>query len=83
MQLSHENLYNPWDGNSLGITSFKCKREERRFVDLRIILILDCGNEFLKQVLNFHFKFDSIVPRYGNITKRSFLGTSGITFLET
>ena len=34
--------------NSLGITSLKRKRKERRFVDLRIILMLRCGNEFLK-----------------------------------
>ena len=35
------------------LTILKWKRGERRFVDLRIILILHCGNEFLKEVLNF------------------------------
>ena len=54
----------------------------RRLVDLRIILILHCGNEFLKQVLNFCFKLDAIVPRYGSIIKRYFLGTVGITFFR-
>ena len=39
----------------------------RRLVNLRIILILYCGNEFFKQVLNFCFKLDTIVPRYGSI----------------
>ena len=37
------------------------KSEERRFVDLIIILMLHCGNEFLKQVLSFGFKLDAIV----------------------
>ena len=39
----------------------------RRLVNLRIILILYCGNEFFKQVVNFCFKLDTIVPRYGSI----------------
>ena len=69
--------------NSLVITSLKQKREERRFADLRIILMLHCGNEFLMQVLNFHFKLDDIIPRYGSIIKSSFLGTVGITFFGT
>ena len=68
---------------TLGITSLKQKREERWFVDLRIILILHCGNEFLKQVLNFRFKLDDNVPRYGSTIKSSFLGTVGITFFGT
>ena len=72
-----------WDCNSLAITSLKQKREERRFVDLRIILTLHCGNEFLKQVLNFPFKLDGIVPRYGSTIKSSFLETVGITFFGT
>ena len=63
--------------------SLKRKREERRFVDLRIILILHCGNDFLKQVLNFRFKLDDNVPRYGSTIKSSFLGTVGITFFGT
>ena len=83
MQLPHENLYSKWDCNSLEITSLKRKREERRFVDLRIVLILQCGNEFLKQVLNFHFKLDDNVPRYGSTTKSSFLGTVETTFFRT
>ena len=62
--------------------SLKRKREERRFVDLRIILILHCGNEFLKQVLNFCFKLDDIISRYRRTIKSFFLGTVGITFLE-
>ena len=83
MQLPHENLYTKWDCNSLGITSLKRKREERQFVDLRIILILHCGNEFLMQVLNFRFKLDDNVPSYGSTIKSFFLGTVGITFFET
>ena len=82
MQLPHENLYTKWDCNSLGITSLKRKREERRFVDLRIILMLDCGNQFLKQVLNFCCKLDDNVPRYGSTINNSFLGAVGITFSE-
>ena len=35
-----------YETNSLGVTSLKWKREERGFVDLKIILILHCGNEF-------------------------------------
>ena len=49
----------------------------------RIILILHCGNEFLKQVLNFSFKLDDNVPRYGSIIKSFFLGTVEITFFRT
>ena len=66
----------------LEITFLKRKREERRFVDLRIILILRCGNEFLKQFLNFRFKLDDNVPWYGSTIKSSFLGTLGITLLK-
>ena len=47
---------------------------------LRIILMLDCGNEFLKQVLNFRFKLHDNVPRYGSTIKSSFLVAFGITF---
>ena len=83
MQLPHKKLYTKWDCNSLGITSLKGKREERQFVDLRIILILHCGNEFFKQVLHFCFKSDDNVPRYGSSIKSSFLGTVGITFSRT
>ena len=83
MQLQHGNLYTNWDCNSLGITYLKRKREERRFVDLRIILLLDCGNEFLKQVLNVSFKLDDNVPRYESTIKSSFLGSVGITFFGT
>ena len=66
MQLPHKNLYTKSECNSLGITSLKRNREDRQFVDLRIILILHCGNECLKQVLNFYFKLDDNVPRYDN-----------------
>ena len=45
--------------------------------------MLHCGNEFLKQVLNFCFKFDDNVPRYVSTIKSSFLGTVGITFFRT
>ena len=83
LQLPHEKLYTKRDCNSLGITSLKQKREERRFVDLRIFLILHCGNEFFNQVLNFCFKLDDNVPRYGSTIKSSFLGTVGITFFGT
>ena len=72
-----------WDCNSYGITSLKRKRKERWFVDLRIILILHCSNEFLKQVLNFHFKSDDGIPRYGSTINSSFLGKVGITFFGT
>ena len=64
------------------ITSLQWKREERPFVDLRIILMLHCGNEILKQILNFFFKLDDIVPRYGSTIKSSYLGTVGITFFR-
>ena len=47
-------------------------------MDLRIILKLHCGNEFLKQVLNFRFTLDDKVPRYVSTIKSSFLGTVGI-----
>ena len=60
--------------------SLKRKREERRFVDLRIILKLHCGKEFFKQVLNFRFKSNDNVPRHESTIKSSFLGTVGITF---
>ena len=76
-------LYTKWDCNSLGTTSLKRKKEERRFVDLRIILILNHGNKFLKQLLNFCFKLDDKVPRYGSSIKSFFLGTAGITFFGT
>ena len=45
--------------------------------------MLHCGNEFLKQVPDFCFKLNDIVPRYGSTIKSSFLGTVGITFLGT
>ena len=45
--------------------------------------MLTCSNEFLKQVLNFCFKFDDNVPRYGSTIKSSFLGIVGITFFGT
>ena len=45
--------------------------------------MLHCGNEFLKQVLNFCFEFDDFVPRYGSTIKSSVLGTVGITFFGT
>ena len=45
--------------------------------------MLHCGNEFLKQVLNFYFKLDDIVPRYGNTIKNSFLEKTGMTFFGT
>ena len=83
MQLPHENLYIKRDCISLRTTSLKWKREEKRFVDFRIILILHCGKEFLKQVLVFCFKLDDNVPRYGSIIKCFFLGTAGITFFGT
>ena len=31
--------------------------------------MLHSGNEFVKQVLNFRFKLDEIVPRYGSTIK--------------
>ena len=65
------------------LTILKWKRGERRFVDLRIILILHCGNEFLKKVLILRFKLDDNILRYGSAIKRSFLGTVGITFFRT
>ena len=45
--------------------------------------MLYCGNEFLKQNLNFRFKLDDIVSRYASTIKSSFLGTVGSTFFET
>ena len=69
------------DCKSLGITSLKRKREERRFVDLRIILIFRCGDQFFKQLpaLNWMTSF----PKYGSTIKNSLLGTIGITFFVT
>ena len=52
-----------WGCNSLGITPLKRKREERWFVNLRIILILHCENEFLKKVLSFWLEMDDMFPR--------------------
>ena len=72
------NLYTMWNCSSLRMTSLKRKREERRFVDIRIILLLHCGGEFLKQVLNFCFKVDGNVPRYGSTIKWFFSGTSSL-----
>ena len=45
--------------------------------------MLHCGNEFLKQVLNFCFKLDDNIPRDGSTINSSFLGTAGITFFGT
>ena len=45
--------------------------------------MLHFGNKFLKQVLNFRFKLDDNVPRYGSTIKSSFLGTVRITFFGT
>ena len=45
--------------------------------------MLHCGNRFLKQVLNFCFKLDDNVPRYGGTIKSYFSGTVGITFFGT
>lgn len=53
------------------------------FVELGIALILPWGDEFSKHVLNFCFKLDEIVPGYGSIVKKSFLGTAGITLPGT
>ena len=78
----HENIYSKGDCKSLRIIFLKWKREERRFVELKIILILHCGNKVLKQVLNSCFKLDEKVARYGSSIKRSFLETVGITFLR-
>ena len=44
--------------------------------------MLHCGIEFLKQVLNFIFKLDDSVFRYGGTIESSFLGTVGITFFR-
>ena len=61
--------------------SLKQKRGERRFVDLRIISILHCCHDLLREVLNFHFKLNDTVPKYRSIMMKStFLGTVGITF---
>ena len=68
-----------WDCVFLGIASLKQKREERWFDDLRIFLMLLCGNESLKQVPNFCFKFDDIIPRYGSTIRSSFLGAVEIS----
>ena len=46
LQLSQEIVYTMYNFHSLGITSSKRKKEERRFVDLRIVLILHCSNEY-------------------------------------
>ena len=72
-----------WGCNCFGRTSLKWKKEERRYVDFRIILVFHCGNEYLKQVFIFCFKLDDIVPRMENTTKSSFLETVGITFFGT
>ena len=48
LQLPRENLYIMRDCNSLEKTSLKRKREERRFVDIRIVLMLHCGSELLQ-----------------------------------
>ena len=45
--------------------------------------MLHFGNEFWKQVLNFRFKLDYIVPRYGSTTKSSFCGAAAVTFFGT
>ena len=45
--------------------------------------MLHCGNTFLKQILNFRFKLNDIVPRYEGTLKSPFLGTVGITFFAT
>ena len=45
--------------------------------------MLHCGNEFLKQVLNFCFELYDIVSRHGSTIKTSFLGTVRITFFGT
>ena len=60
-----------WECDSLGVTFLKQKKDERRFVDLRITLILHSRNKCLKQVLNF-LKLDNIVPRYGSFIRTSF-----------
>ena len=70
------------DCSPLETISLKQKREERRFVDLRTILIFHCGNELFNQVLNFYFKLDDIVPKYRRIMKSFFLATIGITFFS-
>ena len=59
------------------------KRIRKTVCRLNNFLILNCGNEYLNQVLNFRVEFDNIVPRYRSITKSPFLGTSEITFLGT
>ena len=48
---------------SLAKLSLKRKREERWFVDFKIILVLHCGNEFRMEVCSFRFKFDHMVSR--------------------
>ena len=53
----------------------------RKTVNLRIILILYCGYEFLKQFLSFLFKLDDIIPRYGSIIKSSFSATVETNFV--
>ena len=45
--------------------------------------MLHRDNEFLKQALNFLFKLDDNVLRYGSTIKSSFLGTVGINFCGT
>ena len=46
-------------------------------------VILHCGNEFLKQVLNFFFKVGDMFPKYGSIFKSYFLVIVGITCFGT
>ena len=44
--------------------------------------MLHCGNEFLKQVVNFRFKLDDNVPRYASAIKSSFQEKLEIPFSE-
>ena len=60
--------------------SLKLKKEESRFVDLKIILRLQAGNDFAKMECNFRLRLDGIVPNYGSMVNASFLGAVQHTF---
>ena len=59
------------------------KGRKRRFVDLKITLMLHCGNEFRMEVCSFRFKFDDKVPRKGKIISSSFFGAVKYTCFGT
>ena len=59
------------------------EKEEKWFVDFKITLMLQCGDEFRMEVCSFCFEFNDMVPRKGRIISSSFFVAVKYTCFRT